>query len=306
MVETLSFTIEGSTGGRTWPIVGDVYLPAAESFAAPAASVAPVVAIAHGWLGHKDRAFLPEIARGLAGAGLVAVTFNFSGSGVAAGADEIAEQDERFAANTFGREVEDLERVVTAIFERILPGRERFDIYEIGVLGYDTGGAVALIEAARDSRVKAVVALAAPLSLGEVLPKAAWDDWIARGEHAFRDPRTGRLLTIGREMFRDLNARRSTGPGGAAAEPVPGVPPADTLPAVRALGVPFLVIHGEQDERFPPADARKLYFASTDGRVELEMLTGVDHDLVRVGAGDAPATPLASAAAIRFFQKRLR
>lgn len=300
-METLAFRLEGDSSGRVWPIVGDVHLPTSPD----AGAIAPVIAIAHGWLGHKDQGFLPDLARGLAAAGFTAVRFSFSGSGVPPGADEIRDV-EKFGANTFGREVEDLERVVTAIFERILPGRERFDIARIGVLGYDAGGAVALIEAARDSRVKAVAAIAAPERLDDVFPPRAWDQWIARGEYALRDPRSGRTLRVGRAMERDLRA--ATDPKRPATEA-----PADVLPAARALEAPYIVIHGEADERTPLESAHRIFFQGT--RAELEVIAGADHALEpateatarerRPGAAGAGAE-IARAVAARFFEKSLR
>ncbi len=293
-MQTLSFTIEGNAGRRTWPIVGDVHLPTCDASPAPN----PVVALAHGWLGCKDRGAVPGLARALAEAGIIAVSFNFSGSGVPAGAQDIADLDERFAANTFGREVEDVERVVTAIFERMLPGCERFDIYRIGVAGEGAGGAVALIEAAGDSRVKALATVGAPATLAGVVPKEAWDDWIARGEHRFRDPRTGRPLALEGGFFRDLRARTSAAADAAA--------PGDALPAARALATPRLFDHvaagigpaAEGGAKAPETvsastleDARKLYFVSGDVRSELEIVAGAE---------------LAPAAATRFFQTRLR
>src|SRR5437588_11707649 len=103
-MDTLPFRLEGH--GLDLAIVGDVRLP-------PGEGRAPVVALAHGWLGWKDWGYLPHAAETLAAAGFVAVSFSFSGSGVPAGADEIRDV-EAFAANTWSREVRDLGRVVTA------------------------------------------------------------------------------------------------------------------------------------------------------------------------------------------------
>jgi uncharacterized protein len=283
VVETLAFNLEGNSSGVTWPIVGDVYVTTSDE------ATAPVVALAHGWLGHRGRPPVPAIATALAEAGITAVTFNFSGSGVPAGSDDFLE-DDKLAANSFAREVDDVERIVTAIFERILPGRERFDIRRIGVLGHDVGGTVAFVEAARDSRVKALASLAAPVRFDQVITSAAFDDGIARGEHIFRDPRTNRRLRLGREFFRDLRAR--TGVRRAA-----DAPPADALGAAKSLTIPYLVVHGDADKRVPLADARALYFAGLDGP-ELEVIAGGDHDFECGGA-------VATAAAVRFFRKRL-
>jgi dienelactone hydrolase len=281
MAETLAFRLEGRGGAL--PIFGDVRLPSGEG-------AAPVVAIAHDWLRWKDWGFLPYLAGALAAAGNVAVSFSFSGSGVPPGGDEIADED-AFARNTFTREVEDLERVATAIFERILPGRERFDIRRIGALGHGTGGSIALIEAARDTRVKAVIAIGAPAALDSVLPPGAMDSYFARGEHRFRDPRTNRPLRLAAPFFRDLRARRKD---------------LDVAAAAEALAAPFLLVHGSDDERAPLAGARSLFFANAE-RADLEILRGADHDLGATHPLESPGDALRAAceAVVRFFRARL-
>lgn len=283
-METFSFRLEGE--GRRFPIAGDVCVPEGEG-------PAPVVAIAHGWLGWKDRSFLPYFAEGLAQAGFVAVSFSFSASGVPTGRDEVLE-DEKFAVATFSRQVDDLERIVTAIFERVLPGGARFDIYRIGVLGYDAGGATALLEARRDSRVKALVVVNAPVRLESVLPDALLGPPLpgTEGERRFRDPRTNRLLRVGPDLFRDLRLH--------AAE-------LDVLAAARDLAQRYLVIQGGDDTVVPVADAKALFFANSE-RADIEVLPRAGHEL---GASHPMADPgeavrVARAAAIRFFGERLR
>lgn len=285
MVTTLPFQLDGDSADRTWPIFGDVYLPFGEG------PPAPVVALAHGFFGHKDGGGLPELGRELAGSGIVAVAFSFSGSGVPRGASEILDE-QKFGANTFAREVDDLGRVVTAIFERMLPGRERFDIRRIGVLGCEAGGAVALIEAARDSRVRAVAGACAPPRLEAVFDRDAFEGWEASGEARLTDPRTCRKLFVGREMLRDIRAR--------AAAPRPGDPPADVRAAVAALPVPVLILHGEKDLRYAVTDAKSVFFAGGPD-VELEIVPDLDAAGERAPASVAPVR----AAALRFFERRL-
>jgi len=241
--------------GRGLPIVGDVRLP-------DGSALAPVVVLAHGWLGWKDWGFLPILAEKLAAEGLVAVSFNFSCSGVPAGRDEIVEED-LFASNTFTREVEDLERMVTAVFERMIAGRERFDIRQIATLGYDAGGAVALIEAAGDSRVKAIVSIAAPARLESLLPEEAFAAWLTRGEYEFKDKRTNRKLRLPWGFFRDLRARRAQ---------------LDSVAAAQALRAPYLVLHGDEDRVVPLADGRAIFFANSE-YADLQVLKGADHTL---------------------------
>ncbi len=273
------FTIP-TRGGRK--VHGEVRMPQGDGRA-------PVVVVAHGWLGHKGHGLVPYVADGLAERGLAAVTFSFSGSGVPEGADEVIDVD-AFAENTVGKEIEDLEAVVTAVFERTLPGRERFEIYRIGALGHDLGASVALLEARGDTRVKAVAGLGPLVALDRPVPDEARDAWLLRETYEFRDPATNRALRLGPSYLRDLRARRKE---------------YDLVEAVQELDRPFLVVHGDRDEA--ARDSRMLFFANS-ACAEIHVIPGADHAF---GCGHPLASPTeavgaARAAAIRFFEEKLR
>jgi pimeloyl-ACP methyl ester carboxylesterase len=65
------------------------------------------VVLVHGFKGFARFAFLPWLADRLAAAGLSAVTFNFSGSGVGEDMETFSDPD-AFAENTYARELHDL------------------------------------------------------------------------------------------------------------------------------------------------------------------------------------------------------
>lgn len=284
-MERLAFRLDEEPKRRWWPIVGDVYLPTSGD------GQVPVVAIAHGFGAHRNSGLVPALAEAIARSGLAAVTFDFSGAGWSTDGARIAEES-RFAANTFAREIEDEERVVTAVFERMVPGRERFDIYRLGLAGIDSGGGVALIEAARDTRVKAVAALEAAPRLEMHLPPEAVSEGAARHGFLYREPASGRAHRVGSEMARDLLARR------AAPEP-PGRPPEDVLPAARALGAPLLVVHAEGDALVSLEDARTIFFAAGDQRAEMRVVAGAGRPLAPAGGGAAVEVT------VEFFKTRL-
>ncbi|CAB4886342.1 unannotated protein [freshwater metagenome] len=126
----------------------------------------------------------------------------------------------------------------------------------IWLVGANTGGSVAICVAADDPRVRGAALLA---------PRADFDDWAAQ-------PR--RLL----EHARDVGAVRT-----------PGFPrdfdewsrefrrfrPAEA--ARRFAPRPLLVMHGDDDESVPVADARML--AEAHGSAEMRLITGAGHRL---------------------------
>src|SRR5205807_2964792 len=66
----------------------------------------------------------------------------------------------RFRTGTLADREADIERLVNALFERMLAAG-RVNIRKLAVVGHGAGGTAAVAEAARDSRVGAVVAVAA-------------------------------------------------------------------------------------------------------------------------------------------------
>ena len=97
--------------------------------------------IGHGVTAHKDRPFLVALAEGLSRAGIAALRISFSGNGASEG---------RFEDSNISKEVEDLGAVLDA-----LPGRA------LAYAGHSMGGAVGVLRAARDPRIRALVSLAA-------------------------------------------------------------------------------------------------------------------------------------------------
>ncbi len=112
----------------------------------------PAVVVVHGFKGFKDWGMFPPLAERLARAGFATVTFNLSGSGV----DDAGEfvWPERFGHNTFSAELEDLGRVVDALVAGELGVAPPSTV---GLVGHSRGGGIAVLHAARDARVRALV-----------------------------------------------------------------------------------------------------------------------------------------------------
>src|SRR6056297_1658913 len=75
----------------------------------------PVVLFCHGFKGFKDWGPFPEWGRRLAKAGFVSVHLNFSYNGVHRDRPTEFTELEKFAENTFTRELDDLQAVLDAV-----------------------------------------------------------------------------------------------------------------------------------------------------------------------------------------------
>ena len=120
----------------------------------PAAGTRTLAVIAHGITSNKDRPYLIELAESLAGAGIPALRFTFSGH---------PGSDGRFEDVTASKEVDDLGCVLDAA--------QAAGFARVACLGHSLGGAVGLLRAARDERIAALVSLAGIVHLAHFMQR---------------------------------------------------------------------------------------------------------------------------------------
>jgi len=197
----------------------------------------PAVVIIHGFKGFKDWGMFPPLAERLARAGFTAVSFNQSGSGV----DDVGEFTllDRFAANSYHHDLDDVDRVLAAVAggELGFPPPS-----SIGLLGHSCGGGEAILMG-EDPRLGAIVTWA---SIGTV---RRWSDadmarWQERGFIEITNARTGQVLTI-RDQLREEIERDADGA-------------LDIVSAVARVRAPLLMLHGREDEAIPFEEAERL------------------------------------------------
>lgn len=190
----------------------------------------PAVVVAHGFKGFKDWGFFPYVAESLAARGFYVVNFNFTHNGVEGHGEDFTRLD-KFARNTFTREVRELREVIDAVEAGALPGAERIDAHRLMTLGHSRGGGIVLLEAADDPRVTRVATWA---SVGrfERYTDGQKDRWRSQGYLEVPNTRTGQIMRLNVTLLEDLetNAERLNVESAAA-----------------RLGRPLLIVHGEVD-----------------------------------------------------------
>jgi dienelactone hydrolase len=199
------------------------------------------VVVVHGFKGFKDWGMFPHLAERLARAGFTAVTFNLSGSGV----DDAGEFSlpDRFGHNTFSAELQDLQRVLDALmggaFGVAVPST-------LALVGHSRGGGTAVLQAARDSRVRTLVTWAA-ISRVQRWPEDQRSAWRARGQTDIQNARTGQILPLYTDVLDDIEQNSET---------------LDIEAAAARIRVPWLIIHGTEDESVRFNEAQVLASAS--------------------------------------------
>ena len=189
--------------------------------------------LGHGVTGNKDRPFVVALANGLAAAGIPALRFSFSGNGDSEG---------EFIDSTISKEVDDLGVVIEALSN-----------YSVCYIGHSMGGAVGVLRASRDKRIKLLVSLAgmvhtntfAETEFGDVTPDEGfmWDKPDCPLSSAYMDD----MARIGSVV--DFASR---------------------------ITVPWLLLHGAEDDVVPIGESRQIFEIANEPK-ELIELEGADH-----------------------------
>ena len=189
--------------------------------------------IGHGVTGNKDRAHLVALAEGLAAAGVHALRFSFTGNGDSEG---------EFGDCTVTKEVSDLNAVIDAAAA------------EGGILyyaGHSMGGAVGVITATEDDRIRGLVSLAgmvdckkfAATEFGEEKSGFMWEDEDC--------PLTDTYM-------QDMDALGSIVEKGSE------------------IRIPWLLVHGTEDDIVLIQDSNDIFEKANEPK-QLHIIGGADH-----------------------------
>jgi putative redox protein len=198
------------------------------------------VILCHGMESNKDSDKLVYLSRALAERGIMALRFDFSYVGESSG---------RFEDITYSGEVDDLGAAHSLVKGRN-PGK-------IAVLGSSMGGTVALLFAAEELSLAALVTVAAPLHPEKfprrVLTPQQVAQWRARGFTYYNGQR------INLSLLADLES-------------------INVSDAAKKITSPVLILHGDQDEVVPVEEAHELYACLANSK-RLSILPATDHRL---------------------------
>jgi len=220
----------------------------------------PLVVICHGFKGFKDWGFYPFLAESISQAGLAAIRFNFSHNGIGE-EPEVFSRLDLFAKDSFGKQIEDLRAVLDAVVKGSIPHSERIDPERIGLIGHSRGAVPVLLVGGKTPNVKVLVTWAG-ISTCDRWSQEVKETWRREGQLMVTNSRTGQEMPVNVSILEEYEAHAGE---------------YDLLAATRGLRIPYLVVHGDEDETVPFEEATALHDNTPRGLRKLQIIPGAGH-----------------------------
>ena len=130
------------------------------------------------------------------------------------------------------------------------------DARRIGIMGHSRGGCTAIVKAALDPRLKCLVTWASPAALGRYSDEVL-RQWKEDGRYNFVNARTKQDMFVNYAYLEDIQANRER---------------YSLDLAVSQLTLPYLAVHGTDDESVAVEAAHRLHSYAKSGQAELALV----------------------------------
>jgi len=249
-IQRNSGTIEGVRGPMLW----DVHLPE---------RMKALAVYAHGISGFKDWGGMNEVAKAFADRGIGFVKFNYSCNGTSPEFPLDFVHLDRYREDNYVTRQEELRRVHAFVSSQW----KRKEIPLI-LIGHSRGGADVLLHTAENEGIDAVITWASPSNFQT--PWSRWDQdclrhWEVEGVVYVKNGRTGQDMPIGHQLREEYLKHSSR---------------LDMPKVTNTVSVPWLILHGTEDEAVPLSQAQELSDWS-DGKADQVEIEGAGHTFGR-------------------------
>lgn len=193
----------------------------------------PIVIFCHGYKGYKDWGAWNLVANEFACNNFFFIKFNFSHNGGTVENPIDFPDLEAFGNNNYSIELDDLEQIINWIFNNELFNNE-IDKSKIYLIGHSRAGGIVTIKASENNKISKVVSWAGVSNFANRFPKKeALKQWEKEGVFYVINSRTKQQMPHYYQYYQDfkLNENRL-----------------NIKKAVEKLMIPYLIIHGTNDE----------------------------------------------------------
>jgi len=235
-------------GAENMPISFDIHYQ-------PILGAAPLVIYAHGFNGYKDWGNGDVLASYFVAQGFTFLKMNFSHNGTSPEKPNEFVDLEAFGRNNFSKQLLDLKLLLDWLCAERNPLQGFYDVTNINLIGHSMGGGTAILFASEDVRITKLITWAA---IAEAkTPWGKWSEaeiaqWKTDGVAYYLNRRTQQQMPLYYQLFEDFqdNKRRL-----------------DILSAASKIAIPWLIVHGTEDEAVALAQAEKLKSANKNAQL---------------------------------------
>lgn len=214
---------------------------------------APLVIFVHGFKGFKDWGAHHLVARYFAQNGYRYLKFNLSHSGVTTEKPNDVSDMHAFAANTFSKEMLDVDLVIAY-------ARENLSADQVFLIGHSRGGGLSILQAASNPHIKALITWSAISSFNSLWKKEQEEEWKKVGKIDVINARTKEIMPLNVTLLEDFETNTKQ---------------LDILAGANQITIPWLIVHGDDDVNVPFETAQIL--ANSNLRSKLIKVEGANH-----------------------------
>lgn len=233
MKKTINIPIKGKHGK---PILTDLFYNENQK-------PKQIVIFCHGYKGYKDWGAWDLVAEKFAKKNIFFIKMNFAYNGGTIEQPIDFPDLEAFGNNNFSKELDDIDSVINWIVNEPSMQTE-IDQNNITLIGHSRGGGIVLIKANEDNRITNVITWASVSDFGKRFPKGeqlkGWED---NGVAYIENARTKQQMPHYFQFYINFKENEKR---------------LHIQSAVQNLKIPYLIIHGENDETVPVKEAKDL------------------------------------------------
>jgi alpha-beta hydrolase superfamily lysophospholipase len=217
-----------------------------------------IIIFCHGFKGFKDWGCWQMVADYFVDNGFAFLKFNFSHNGM--GLEDSVEFTalDKFATNTFGKEMKDIDSVEQFIVNE-LPGiLPEINVGKISIIGHSKGGVSALLYCTQyDTKITKVCTWASPFDFHRSWNSKFINKWRSEGVQYIKNARTNQMMPMNREVLEDMEINKEK---------------YSLLNAGQKLQIPYLIIQGTNDAavKMEEFDLLKKHFSKAKNQIILE------------------------------------
>lgn len=242
----------------------------------------PVVIFCHGYKGYKDWGAWNLVAEQFANEHFFFIKMNFSHNGGTPEQPIDFPDLEAFGNNNYIKEIDDLDSVVNWISSNN-DFKNEIALNNVSLIGHSRGGGIVLLNAAKDKRISKVITWAGVSDFASRFPTGeTLDLWKENGIAYITNARTNQQMPHYFQFYTSFKENQEK---------------LTIRSAVRELNIPYLIVHGENDETVSIKEANDLKKWNVAN--QLRLIEEANHTFGSSHPWNEPVLPKQLAEAVR-------